>query len=387
MLDGRPTLDARTPPQHGLGSVSALSELSRKLAMQSESPALSRASGSPFVAISSLHNDGVSASSPGGTPTRPSDRSASVIGLRDRLIREARNERQRCLEVAEAAERRRSEYRCTSTVATQTDPVIISMPGSLPGSLNGAFSNGVAPGSITPGASRLPSGCVTPVSSVNFSASRRAASPPRLPHGALAPGGSPSHASMANTPTSRPAGWNNQDDEEQAEALRTIQMLGQRSNQASDERVGKLDDQLRRLRLEVEAAQGQFATERSQKDAAQQQVLCLEYELDGKESSLQVAERNLEKRDQDLQLAQGELRSVKDAQAIRGIAAGTTVATEEARVKVMRQQLLERERQLELKDQHISRLLSVLRQHRSLIGDSDDAPSHSLGDLSMISRG
>merc|ERR1712039_252362 len=33
----------------------------------------------------------------------------SVIGLRDRLLREARTERARCLEVAEAAERRRAE--------------------------------------------------------------------------------------------------------------------------------------------------------------------------------------------------------------------------------------------------------------------------------------
>jgi len=32
---------------------------------------------------------------------------------------------------------------------------------------------------------------------------------------------------------------------------------------------------------------------------------------------------------------------------------------------------LERERQLELKDQHISRLLNVLRQHRSIFVEED----------------
>ncbi|CAK0803656.1 unnamed protein product, partial [Prorocentrum cordatum] len=39
------------------------------------------------------------------------DQRTSVIGLRDRLLKEARSERQRCLENAEAAERRKLEAR------------------------------------------------------------------------------------------------------------------------------------------------------------------------------------------------------------------------------------------------------------------------------------
>jgi len=334
-------------------------------------------------------------SSQGSSLARPSDRPASVIGLRDRLIREARSERQRCLEVAEAAERRRSEFRGTCAVATQTDPVIISLPGSLLGGLSRALING-ADGSVTPGARGLPSGCVTPVSSVN-TACRGGASPFRQPYGAIAPGGSPSASSMAATPSSRPTGWSQQDDEEQAEALRTIQMLGQRSSQASDSGLKTMEDQLRRLRRNVAEVQEELASERSQKEAAQQQVLCLEYELDGKESSLQASERNLEKRDQDLQQAQNELRSAKDlgkrglaGQHISSLVPGSGLAEEqrfplwEARVTVMRDQLLERERQMELKDQHISRLLSVLRQHRNFVGDAEASSSPAGGDLSIL---
>merc|ERR1719181_355562 len=50
-----------------------------------------------------------------------SSQTPTVCDLRDRLLQEARSERQRCLEVAEAAERRRSEFHGLATVGTQTE--------------------------------------------------------------------------------------------------------------------------------------------------------------------------------------------------------------------------------------------------------------------------
>merc|ERR1711879_606227 len=109
-------------------------------------------------------------------------------------------------------------------------------------------------------------------------------------------------------------------------------------------------------------------------EAAQQQVLCLEYELDGKEAALQVAERALERRDADLQQAQLQLRALQEGTPLQPM--GTSSLGEEVRVNALQSQLLERERQLELKDQHISRLLNVLRQHRSIFVEENSSTLH-----------
>lgn len=231
-------------------------------------------------------------------------RRTSVTGLRDRLLREARSERQRCLEVAKATERRG-----VSHMATQTDHVVIM---------------------------------------------------DAAPTGSIAEGTSPS--------------WSYADDAAQADALRTIQLLGQRGNQSrgTESRVCELEAELRAERAGLQELDGQVSHERSRKEAAQQQVLCLEYELDGKEAALQVAERALERRDAELQQAQQQLRALQEEAAERPFST-TGFANEEARVHAFRTQLLERERQLELKDQHISRLLNVLRQHRSILAEEDSA--------------
>lgn len=62
------------------------------------------------------------------TPSLESSRLSQPTpgALRDRLLREARNERQRCLEVAEAAERRRLELRAIRHASVQTEAVIIA---------------------------------------------------------------------------------------------------------------------------------------------------------------------------------------------------------------------------------------------------------------------
>lgn len=250
---------------------------------------------------------------------------SSVSGLRDKLLREARSERARCLEVAEAAERRRAELRGACSVATQTDPVVFAPQGSsaaLP-----TVSVGAPTGTLSEGTGQV---------------------------------------------------WNTSDDAAQAEALRTIQMLGQRGSRINESRATEIEEELRAERAARQELDNQVSHERSRKEAAQQQVLCLEYELDGKEAALQVAERALDRRDAELQQAQLQVRLRQEG------AAGTT-NSEEIRVKALRQQLAERERQLELKDQHISRLLNVLRQHRSIFVDEDSTPMHST-DLSPRSH-
>lgn len=242
--------------------------------------------------------------------TKMTDNRPSVIGLRDRLLREARSERQRCLEVAEAAERRRAELRGLCNVAIQTDPVFV---------MNG-------PGS--------------------------------------------SDASMA-TAAAREA-WCETDDLAQTEALRTIQMLGNdKSNtRQSQSRLEQLEEMLRAERAGREELDAQVAHERTRKEAAQQQVLCLEYELDGKEAALQVAERALERRDTDLQQAQLQLRALQEDLDVSS-GGGFSAAQDDARLRALRAQLAEREQQIEQKDAHISRLLNVLRQHRSVVLEED----------------
>jgi len=249
----------------------------------------------------------------------------SVSGLRDKLLREARSERARCLEVAEAAERRRAELRGACSVATQTDPVAFAEDGAS---------------------------AALPTQSVG--------APTSLREGTVQQ-------------------WNPEDDAAQAEALRTIQLLGQRGLRLNESRATEIEAELRAERAARQELDGQVSHERSRKEAAQQQVLCLEYELDGKEAALQVAERALERRDAELQQAQLQVRLRQEG------AAGTTTS-EEIRVKALRHQLAERERQLELKDQHISRLLNVLRQHRSIFVEEESTVCHST-DLSPRSHG
>lgn len=244
-----------------------------------------------------------------------------VIGLRDRLLREARSERQRCLDVAEATERKRAEFHAANNVGTQTDPVVI-MDGAGP-------------------AAGLGTGTVSALGTVG---------------GLFQPGM-----------------WGATDEMQQAEALRTIAILGDRGNQGqqSEGRVAELEAQLRAERASRQELETQVTHERNRKEAAQQQVLCLEYELDGKEAALQVAERTLERRDTDLQQAQFQLRALQENNASIATSHHSAHLSDDVRSKALRAQLIEREQQLELKDQHISRLLNVLKQHRNIFVEDD----------------
>lgn len=256
---------------------------------------------------------------------------SSVAGLRDRLLREARSERQRCLEVAGAAERRRAELRCV-TVGTQTDPVVFADDFCFPGGGIGARAYEV--------------GASMPTMLVSGSPTRAASS------------------ASVGTAGSGSGSWTYADEEAHAEALQTLRMLNQRgaaSAREAEGRVQELEQDLRVERAHRQEIEQQTAHERSRKEAAQQQVLCLEYELDGKEAALQVAERALERRDADLQQAQQRLRAQEEDLSSRG----------GGDARKIRAQLVDRERQIELKDQHIARLLNVLRQHRSILVEED----------------
>lgn len=261
----------------------------------------------------------------------------SVTCLRDRLLKEARSERQRCLEVAEAAERRKLEVCGKSHASTQTDPVLISDAGGGAGSAGTSAS--------MPTVSVLPLPLAESLGAIGLS-------------GAAGGGAG--------------AAWTSADDEAQSEALRTIQTLGQRcaasSRQTEAQRL-EVEGELRAERTSRQELESQVSHERNRKEAAQQQVMCLEYELDGKEAALQVAERALERRDADLAQAQDRLRAAQGVVSLGS--AASQVGGEDIRVLALRSQLQDKERQLELKDQHISRLLNVLRQHRGIFTEDD----------------
>lgn len=180
----------------------------------------------------------LSHTTPSAAATEP-----SVAGLRDRLLREARQERIRCLQVARASERWRADDAggggtqsavATSETATQTDPVVITATGS-----------------------------------------------------------------SAPLDTSTSDVWAQNDEEAQMEAIRTIQLLSEKSRDtgATDRRIVELEDFLARERSSRQELERLLTQERATREAVQQQVLCLEAEMDTKESDLQASQRILERND------------------------------------------------------------------------------------------
>jgi chromosome segregation ATPase len=152
-----------------------------------------------------------------------------------------------------------------------------------------------------------------------------------------------------------PAGWD-EDDEGQAEALRTLQLLGERGNQSKEceGRIQELESLLRAERMRCQELDAQLARERGLKEAAQQQVLCLESELDGKEAALQMADRALERRSKDLQQAQAQFRTSDEP--LRSDLMGDHRFS-----ALLQSRFQHRDQQKETKEQHIARLLGLLR--------------------------
>lgn len=192
------------------------------------------------------------------------DRKPTVVGLRDRLLREARQERQRYLEAGDASTVQPKEL---WDAGVQTDLVH-------------AFDGG----STAP----LPT-----VPAFN---------------------------------TAGPARWNSDkdDDKAQEEALRCIEAMReqllmscaavpiQEEEPSSPGHLAQLEAELQLERAKRQELELLLARERSRTQAAQQQVLCLEYELDGKETALQVAEKALERKGAELQTALEQVRILQD---------------------------------------------------------------------------
>lgn len=181
----------------------------------------------------------------------------TISMLRDRLLQEARDEHQRCLQVAEAAIGRRDAARRGHCHAgTQTEATHVAAP---PTSSLGQESMRSCPG-IDLG---------TPVD--------------------------PSR-----------------DDNEQAEAIQALLKMNNRGSTSSisEAQLAELIRLLRREHAERKKVEQLLAKERASKDAAKRQVFCLECELDSKETALQVAEMTIEQRSGELQQAQKQVRAL-----------------------------------------------------------------------------
>lgn len=222
----------------------------------------------------------------------------TVCGLRDRLLREAKNERLRCLEVAEAAERRRVEFRGLSHASTQTD-----------------ITTDVVSGSFSDASPRR--GVGLPVA-------------------------------------------DRDEDEEQMEAIRTLAKLGELSNQSQckEATVSELSRQIQTERQQREKFSTQLAIERSSKSATAEQVMCLENELDNREAALQAAEDALERRTEELEQALLRICVLEEACGHSPVRESMVI---ESQWRLLRSQLNEKEHQLEQKDRQISRLHAHLR--------------------------
>lgn len=243
--------------------------------------------------------------------------STEVANLRDRLLREARQERLRCLDIARAAERWREELGATRHMAVQTEPVVI-----------------------------------------RDAASTRAAGV---------------SGTTANV-------WDENDEAAQARAMKTLQTLSQRgfvSNQRS-RRAAELEELIRAERAGSEELDALVQQEKKRREAAQQQVLTLENEMDAKEATLQNAQLLLERRDGEVQQAQWDLQQFEMAAghgsrtpvspSQRGLGSGalsTRPLNERlpaAPLDAMQMHVMEQDRKLELKDQLISHLMGELKQ-------------------------
>lgn len=161
------------------------------------------------------------------------------------------------MEVAKAAERRRTEFHGTSHAGVQTEPV--------------AFASEV------------------PVS------------PSRT--GALVP-----------LHTFTGAICDQEQDMEQMEAIQTLARLGEIGNrtEATEARVSELSVQVQAERHQGETVRSQLALERTAKEATKDQVICLEKELDNRESALQAAEDALHRRTAELQQAMLQIQVLQD---------------------------------------------------------------------------
>lgn len=245
-------------------------------------------------------------------------------GLRSQLLKEVRQERQHCFAVAEAAARQRSALNCSATELSE----------SLPSTPTHLMVDGI----------EYHADMQNQIVNQSVPATRNPASVPG--HGAI--------------------GWDAKDDIAQADALRALRFLGEQSRQKS-ELESKLagtythqaanKDELSSLQIQLASLKESLAKEREQRQSMQHQMMCLEQELDAKEATINDLERDLERKDEELsQVGRGQKRAIEG---------------DDARVKALEHQLRDRQQQLQTKDDHIARLLNVLRQHRNKYSDEE----------------
>mmetsp|Transcript_18533 Transcript_18533/g.36359 ORF Transcript_18533/g.36359 Transcript_18533/m.36359 type:complete len:227 (-) Transcript_18533:70-750(-) len=159
-------------------------------------------------------------------------------------------------------------------------------------------------------------------------------------------------------------GWSKADEEAQAEAIRTIQLLVARQTAASPEghAASVQHNDFYDMRRQLDQ-------ERALRLAAQDQVRCLELELDNKESAIHALETNLDQRAQELRHTQIELQQMQQKAARELLAMQASKSSGYDQVRALREQVLELEYQMQLKDMQIGRLAGNFRRRPSLGDD------------------
>lgn len=247
--------------------------------------------------------------------------------LRNQLLREVGQERQQCLALADGAARKRTALNYSAVDITVTVPKNeVCTPSGF-----GYKDHDAVHGLRNP--SQDTSGCL-------LKGTLGRSGPTSVPgHGAL--------------------GWNAEDDIAQADALRALRRLGEQSRRTGELEVmlkeqspqtGASQEELLALKSQVSSLQEALAKEWEQQAFMSQQMECLEKELDAKEVTINDLEEDLDSKVEQLSRMQRDQKQVAD---------------NDARIKSLELQLHDRDQQLEAKDGHIMRLLSVLRQHRS----------------------
>jgi len=146
-------------------------------------------------------------------------------------------------------------------------------------------------------------------------------------------------------------GWSEDDDLAQEEALRAIAALGA-GGRANAARVEELESQVLKEQSRSRQLELQLAQERECKEVAEREVRRLQTELERRSTSRQGALVQFERRPPD---------------TISDLSAASSDST-----ALLRRQLEERDKQLDLKDKHIARLLKTLRQQQTFFMTGED---------------
>lgn len=114
---------------------------------------------------------------------------------------------------------------------------------------------------------------------------------------------------------------------------------------------------------------------------ARQQIACLEDELDMKEKEIMKLEQ--EKRELRLARSASPMRD-SSLDQLDQVKAWPANADKSAREQLLGHQIKEKDRQLQVKDEHIARLLNVLKEHRTKMFEDESTGTH-FGDVSSRS--